>query len=83
MKYVEKFNMFQTGDDIYIRDADAHSEIDNINQYIATIETKVDKNENELSVLNERKNKKVIILMDSYGDIYIDTILTRFAWEKH
>lgn len=75
MKYVEKFNMFQTGDDIYIRDAEAHSEIDNINQDITTIE-------NELSVLNERKNEKVIILLDSYGNFYSDSLLTGLGWEK-
>ena len=82
MKYVEKFDMFQTGDDIYIRDAEAHSEIDNINQNITTIERKIDNDENELSVLNERKNKKVIILMDSYGDFYSDTLLTDLGWKK-
>lgn len=75
MKYVEKFDMFQTGDDIYIRDAEAHSEIDNINQDITTIE-------NELSVLNERKNEKVIILLDSYGNFYSDSLLTDLGWEK-
>lgn len=75
MKYVEKFNMFQTDDDIYIRDTEAHSEIDNINQDITTIE-------NELSVLNERKNEKVIILLDSYGNFYSDSLLTDFGWEK-
>ena len=75
MKYVEKFNMFQTGDDIYIRDAEAHSEIDNINQDITTIE-------NEISLLNERKNEKVIILLDSYGNSYSDSLLTGLGWEK-
>lgn len=75
MKYVEKFDIFQTGDDIYIRDAEAHSEIDNINQDITTIE-------NELSVLNERKNEKVIILLDSYGNFYSDSLLTGLGWEK-
>lgn len=75
MKYVEKFNMFQTGDDIYIRDAEAHSEIDNINQDITMIE-------NELPVLNERKNEKVIIILDSYGNFYSDSLLTGLGWEK-
>ena len=75
MKYVEKFDMFQTGDDIYIRDAEAHSEIDNINQDITMIE-------NKLSVLNERKNEKVIILLDSYGSYYSDSLLTGLGWEK-
>lgn len=75
MKYVEKFNMFQTGDDIYIRDAEAHSEIDNINQDITMIE-------NELPVLNERKNEKVIIILDSYGNFYSDSLLTGLGWKK-
>lgn len=82
MKYVEKFDMFQTGDDIFIRDADAHSEIENIKQDIVEVKRKVDSNENNLLVLNERKNEKVIILLDSYGNFYNDSLLTDLGWKK-
>lgn len=82
MKYVEKFDMFQTGDDIFIRDAEAHSELENVKQDITRIETKVNNNENNISLLNERKNEKVIILLDSYGNFYSDTLLTGLGWEK-
>ena len=58
MKYVEKFDMFQTGDDIFVRDIEAHSSIEAIKQDIVEIEEKVANNENNLLVLNERKNER-------------------------
>ena len=45
-KYVDHFKFNDTGDMIYVKDAEAHTEIDNLNQHVTDEINNVLKNNN-------------------------------------
>lgn len=68
-KYVEHFKFNDTGDMIYVKDADAHTEIDKLT-------TQVNANSDDISLI---KNRKFILIGDSYAGFatnWMDTLIS-------
>lgn len=67
-KYVEHFKFNDTGDMIYVKDAEAHTEINTLNQH-------VNKNSDDISLI---KNRKFVLIGDSYAGFavnWMDTLI--------
>ena len=68
-KYVDHFKFNDTGDMIYVKDAEAHTEIDTLNQH-------VNKNSDDISLI---KNRKFVLIGDSYAGFavnWMDTLIS-------
>lgn len=68
-KYVDHFKFNDTGDMIYVKDAEAHTEIDALNQH-------VNKNSDDISLI---KNRKFVLIGDSYAGFtvnWMDTLIS-------